>query len=166
MKGKFNGKGITGMLIESSKGTPGVAVELAILNEGAEFSTLTWDGWLTDDAAERTIEALRHLGWKGTDLSNLEGIDANEVELVVDEVIWEGKTQTKVKFINAKGGLSFRTPLAPEKAKSFAEQMKAKIAGFDAMKGNRKSTASNGTPKTSGPVSPEPPPISEKDIQF
>lgn len=132
---------------ESSKGTKQIAVSFNILTENADMQRITWYGYFGDASWERTIESLRHCGWTGEDLSELEGtkggLDANEVELVIadedytDPSTGEVKTSTKVQWVNKAGGLALNAPLAPDAAKSFAAQMREKIRAKAAAGGQK-----------------------------
>lgn len=161
MKGTFAARAKSWMLSETSKGTPQVAVEFALLDPEAEFHTLAWYGFLSDATFNRTIEALRYCGWQGENLDDLQGLDANEVSLVVDEEEYEGKLQTRVRWVNRAVGLSVKAPITGEKAKAFATQMRDRIRALDAANGTRKPTAQASRPAPSRP--PEPPPHEDKD---
>lgn len=168
MKGKFKAKAKAWILGETSTGGEEIAVEFDVLTEGAEYSVLTWRGYFTDAAWERTIESLRHMGWKGDNLANLEGLDTNEVELVVEEEEYNGKIQTKVRWVNRASGLNVKAPLTEDRKRSFAASMKDKIRAMEAAKGNRNTaTTQRQTQRPqlpSGP--PEPPPIGDEDLPF
>jgi hypothetical protein len=167
MKGKFKARAKTGLwgLGATSSGNKEVAVLFDILDESAEYSSLTWRGYLSDAAFERTIESLRICGWEGDDLSKLEGLDKNEVELVVEEEEYEGKIQTKVRWVNRLGSLSIKAPLEGDQLKSFAAAMQSRIRALDASKGKKTNGASKpSSPPPSGP--PEPPPLTDADIPF
>lgn len=167
MKGTFRARAKQWELGESSTGKEQIGVLFDILTEGAEFSQVSWYGYFTEGAIARTIESMRHMGWKGEDLEHLEDLGANEVELVVDEEEYEGKLYTKVKWVNRVGGLAMKAPLAGEKKKAFAAAMKTKIRAIDAAAGVRKPAQANGqkaSPAQSGP--PEPPPLNDADLPF
>lgn len=167
MKGKFKAKAKTWGLGEASTGNKEVAVLFDILDEAAEFSALTWRGHFSDAAWERTVESLRICGWEGDDLTKLEGLDKNEVELVVEEEEYEGKTQTKVRWVNRIGSLNIKAPLEGDKLKSFAAAMQSKIRAFDASKGRKRTNATGAQPSTSpSHRSPEPPPLTDDNIPF
>jgi hypothetical protein len=121
---------------ETSKGTEQIAVEFEILTEEAEFNHITWFGYFSDKTFERTIESLRHCGWTGHDLTDLTGLDANEVELVIeDEDDEDGNPRARVRWVNRKGGLALKAPLTGDKAKTFAASMRDKIKALDASAG-------------------------------
>lgn len=167
MKGTYAARAKTWALAETSKGDPQVAVEFALLDPEAEMKSLAWYGYFTENTEARTIEALRTMGWAGDDLSDLQGLDANEVSIVVEEEEYQGKIQTKVRWVNKAGGLNVKAPLSGDKAKAFATMMRDRIRALDAAKGVKKPAQPNGAtraPARSGP--PEPPPMTDADIPF
>ena len=85
-------------------GTEQVAVTFEITEEG-EFHghTIVWFGFFTEATAERTVQALRTCGWDGDDLSDLRGLDRNEVVLVIEHDEYNGKVQARVKWVNRSG---------------------------------------------------------------
>jgi len=125
--GTYTARAVAGGLGFAKTGTPQVAVELQITDEHFAGETITWFGYFTEGTHERTIEALRTLGWRTDDLDNLEGISDNEVKVVLKEDEYEGKIQLKVAFINRPGGLALKTPMSPQQAKDFARQMKGTV---------------------------------------
>lgn len=162
----YRAKAAQGILGETSGGKPEVAVAFNILTPDATHAQLTWHGYFTEATQDRTIESLRIAGWKGDDLTDFaDGFDfpadAPEVDLVVEDEEYEGKTRTKVKWVNRAGGIAVKTPLVGEKAKAFAASMKGAFRAFDAANGKR--TASK---PPSADKRPEPPPLSDADIPF
>lgn len=144
---------------ESGTGKEQVAVEFKVLTEGAAEQSLTWYGYFTDGAIEKTIESLRNCGWQGDDLSQLDGLGANEVDIVVEDETYEGKTTARVQWVNKVGALAIKTPLTPDRAKSFAAAMKDRIRAVELAGGKRT------TPKpASAPTGQKP--LSESDIPF
>lgn len=166
--GTYRAKALEWVLAEiGEKNTPAVSIEFGFLDP--ELGKITWDGWLTEKAADRTIESLRYCGWQGEDLSDLHGLDANEVDLVIEAEEYEGRTYPKVKWVNRAGGLSHKTPLTGDKARFFAQMMKDRIRALDASKGAPRSAAKpQASQSRRGPSSgpPEPPPLSDEDIPF
>ena len=122
--GTFTARAVEGALGETSNGSPQIAVELQVLDDGYTGETITWFGYFTEKTTARTMESLRILGWKTDDLSNLDGITENEVKIVVVEDEYDGKTRLKVNWINRPGGLALKSPMTPDKARGFAAQMK------------------------------------------
>lgn len=133
---------------ETKSGAEQVAVEFSILTEGAAETSLTWHGYFSEKTFDRTIQSLRYCGWSGDDMTNLEGLDANEVDIVVEDEEYEGKTFAKVQWVNKPGGLQLKAPMAEEKAKAFAASMRDKIRALDAATG----TKPNGAKATAKPA--------------
>lgn len=147
---------------ESSKGTPYVAVRFAVLSEGAQWQQLTWYGYCSDATADRTIESLRLMGWQGDDITQLSGLDANDVDLVVELEEYEGKQSPRVRWVNKPGGLAIAQPLEGDKLKAFGAAMRDKVRALDASAGKRRPTP----PAPRQDARPEPPPISDADLPF
>lgn len=168
-------KALEWALGETDGGKPYVGVSFKIKDPlDNEEKFVGWRGWFTDAAADRTIESLRHLGFEGDDVSNLVGLDKEEVELVVEDEEYtnpetgETKTTARVQFINKPRGPMVKTKLEGDKAKTFAAQMKERFRAVDAAAGKRATTkpAAAAKPAASGPMGDEPPPLSNDDIPF
>lgn len=166
----FRARAASWGLGESSTGKEQVAVEFRISTENADVQSLTWYGYFTEATADRTLESLRYCGWTGDDLLNLEGLDANEVDLVIEDEEYNGQVRPKVQWVNKPGGLALTSPLTGDRAKAFAASMKEKIRALDASKGVRKSaapaqqrSAAKPAPSRGGAVPPEPPPHTDAD---
>ena len=137
--GKYRARAKSAALGLTGTGKEQVGVEFEILTEGHTGESITYYGFFTEDTTERTIKSLRVCGWQGSDLDNLDGIDANEVELDVEEDTYNGKTSAKVKWINKPGGLAMRAQLDPAQARSFAQRMKGAIVALDKATGTKPS---------------------------
>lgn len=155
--GTYRAKAVQWVLGESKSGVEQVAVDCSLLDENdAENARITWYGYFSEKAWERTVESLRLFGWTGADPTDLTGLDKNVVELVVEHEEWEGKTRAKAKWVNAPGGgLAMVAPLAGEKSKAFGARMKALIANKE--KGSTppaaaKKTAPKKTPNEDGDI--------------
>jgi hypothetical protein len=163
---RYAAKARTWGLGETDTGKEQVAIEFEILTAEAEFNHITWFGYFTEKTFDRTIESLRICGWEGNDLSDLQGLDKNEVELVIEDEEYKGNLIAKVKWVNRPGGLALKAPLTGDKAKSFAAAMRDRIKALDAA-GGFKAKA----PRPSGPPPPVgsnggPPPLTDDDIPF
>ena len=101
-----------------------------------EFKTSSGDlvqakyGFKTDKQFDFSMSQLRALGWKGDDLSTVV-LDAERTHSITvkHDVGNDGKTYVSAT-VNT-GGVS-RFALPPERAKTFAEKMKARVQAFDA----------------------------------
>lgn len=146
MKGRFRARGVTAALGTSSNGNPQIGVELTILDGEYQGASITWYGSFTDAATPYTLEALDNLGWTGDDLSNLTGIDRNEVSIVVDEEEYEGEVRDKVKYINKPGGLAMKNAMSEGQQKAFAASMKGAVLAHRQASGG----AAKPPPKSNG----------------
>ncbi len=157
LEGVFRARGVSGGLGLTAGQKEQVVVDFVLLNDdNTEGTHIAWYGYFTEKTMDRTIESLRICGWTGDDLTNLAGIDANEVELVIGQEPYDGKMYTKVRWVNRPGGgVSIKAPLPPDAAKSFAARMRGQILAHD---------KKAGLPKVRTPVaSPNPPPHSDAD---
>lgn len=127
VKGNFKARALTGALGYTSGGKEQVAVQLEVLDEGFQGETITWYGYFSDGAVDRTLESLRLLGWEGDDLFDLKGLGDKEVRIVLDEDEYEGKIQLKVKWINGPGGLALKAPMNDGEARAFSQRMKGLV---------------------------------------
>ncbi len=137
--------------------------QLTVYFEDDAGDHITWysalgtlkDGGFSDKAFKFACDQLRCLGWDaeknayafealGEDSSPIRGVDC---EIVVVEETYEGKTHTKVKWINdpnRRGGVE---RMAPEAAKSFGDRIRKHLGV--------KGPVTTGKPKPAAPVVPE-----------
>ena len=103
------------------------------ISEG-EFTnyTLPWFGYFTDKTRTRTLETLRLLGWRGNDLTKLDGIGTRKVEIVVEDDTYQGKTKPKIQYVNPLGGgTRSKSVMSPEQLRAFADKMRAVAQGVN-----------------------------------
>jgi hypothetical protein len=108
--------------------TPCVTVALKITEGTFEGEKVYSDLWLTEKPFDRSIESLRNLGWKGDDLRDLSTVNG-ECEVVLEEEEYNGKVQTKVKWINALGG--GKPKLEATELGTLADSLKSRIQASD-----------------------------------
>lgn len=165
--GTYSAVVIEGLLGVASTGNEQVAVSFETTDGDGNPTgeRIGWYGTFTDKAAPWTIKALRTMGWKGDDLSDLESIKGTPVSIVVKAEEHKGKMYPKVQFVNPPGGGALlKDQMTPEAAKSFAERMKSKVRLADAANG---APRNNGAPKPrTATLSPEPPYDNTDDIPF
>jgi hypothetical protein len=142
MQGRFRAKALEGDYGTANTGTEQVAV-LCELEGGTR---LTWYGYLSEAAVDRTLEALQIMGV--TDLETLAGLGSQEFEAVVDEEEYNGKTSTRIKFINrlGSGGVALKSRMSDAQKKGFASRFKGKFLALQ-----QKSGAAP-APRASAPV--------------
>lgn len=137
MKGTFKAIVKNHVLATSKdKGTPSVkflllCTEDVLTGEKINQFQVYWDGYLTDKAADNTIETLtKCFDWGSDDLNVFNGTGTyidTEVVVVCDEEQYNGKTMTKAKFMNPVGAVANVAPLDSGVARSLAESMKGRI---------------------------------------
>lgn len=140
MKGTFLVT-VTDHILATSKNTqtPSVKLTLGIIKcitdpEDRTKGQLYHDLWLTDKPFERTMKTLHGvLGWQGDDISELNGTGIlcdKELWAEVDEETYEGKTYSKVQWLNPVGGGVKIERMEDASAKALAEKLKGKILNY------------------------------------
>lgn len=117
------------VLGKSGTGTPHIAVSFE--NEAGD--RITWYGYLSEKALDRTVESLQILGWdfqadNGL-IDRLNGTDTlvnNMAEIVVEHEVYEGKINAKVKWVNAVGG-GLAAAIPDSDAATLAASLRARI---------------------------------------
>jgi len=135
--GKVVGFGLGGL----ENGKEHVAIEFEFYElEGAP--RMTWYGYLhTEKVFPRTMKVLREIGWHGTDVSDLTGMEELEASLVVETEEYEGKQRQKIKWVNSPNGGPAYAQMDSPAVKQFAAGLRGRIAAFD---------QSNVAPKVNG----------------
>lgn len=136
--GRYVARACAGALGYTSKQKPQIAIDLEITQGESAGQHVTWYGYFSDAAHERTFAALRTLGWEGDDLSDLTGIDKNEVSITLKSEEYEGKWTQKVAWINPLGGLVLKDRMDASQLKAFAASMRG--AAIASRSGNGAST--------------------------
>lgn len=149
----------------SSTGKEQVAVEFVLIGGEHDGSSITWYGYFTDGAVDRTLDSLRHCGWNGEGFPDLTGLDKNEVQLVIEQEEYQGQWHDKVKWVNKAGGVAMKDPMTPQQATSFAQRMKGKLMAHKATYGGPREhrPASNGRAPASQQRRGYAPPADESD---
>jgi hypothetical protein len=141
-----NGKGSLRVVEVGDRKTPCVEVDLRIVEDGPlKNSAITFQGWLTDGAWKKTVEALRVLGWIGDDLEELPaladgGALANECDIVIEHETYNGKTRAKIAWLNAPGR-SRAAAMSGSALSSFAQRLKTSVASVPMPEGVKPSSA-------------------------
>jgi len=121
----------------TSTGKEQIAVEFEIQGPDDEDAgrSITWFAFFTDKTFEKTVEALRTLGWTGSDVAELPGLAdvgavAQVVEIVVAHEQYQGDVNAKVKWVNKPGGsrVKLEKPMAADEMRLFAARMRARLA--------------------------------------
>jgi hypothetical protein len=146
-----------------------VAVLFDYVDQNGEAGSIQWWGYFTDKTWERTLESLRYMGWQGDDLGSLDSLDANEVELVLDEEEYQGKKSTKVQWVNRLQALYIKDPMDQGERASFAARMRGRIAQHNQQSGQRRATTSqprNSAPRSNAGFDTSAPMPEDDDLRF
>ncbi len=111
-----------------------VRAGLVITRGDHKGEALAWDGYFSDATAERTIESLKYFGctFPGGDVTNLEGITANEVSITVKHELspTNGRVFARVAWVNAGAGGVMNDQKMSQKARaSLSGRMKSLLSG-------------------------------------
>lgn len=156
--GYYRARAIEWALGKTEKGSRQVAVRFETFDDQDQpGERITWYGYFTEKTQERTLESLQHCGWEGDDITDLSGIERNEVQLVVEHDEYEGKVRAKVAWVNRPGGggIAIKAPLDEAEKAEFAREVKATVLAM--RQGQRRAPAS----RNAAARAPEPPPIAE-----
>src|SRR6185437_16355806 len=122
--GKHPAKAIPGAAIgAASTGTEQIGVPCEFVDGPNKGMQITWYGYFSDSAIDRTFESLRTLGFKGDDLGDLSSLgspDAPVVQLVLENEDYNGQTQVKVRWVNKLGGAAMKNAFDDSQRQSFA----------------------------------------------
>jgi hypothetical protein len=110
----------------SSTGKEQIGVMFQLIGGAHEGKHITWFGYFSDGAIDRTLESLRHCGWDSDNLAELDSLGANEVELVIEDETYEGKTRSKVKWVNRISRLQMKEQMTPQQVAAFAARLRGK----------------------------------------
>lgn len=110
----------------SSTGKEQIGVMFELVGGPHDGKHITWFGYFTDNTVDRTLESLRHCGWDSDNLAELDGLAANEVELVVEDEEYEGKVRSKVKWVNRVSRLQMKEQMSPAQVQAFAARLRGK----------------------------------------
>jgi len=140
LHGTYRARAVSGGLGYAGNGTEQLAVDFVITEGPNEGQHVTWWGFFSDKAVDRTIESLRICGWKGDDLCDLTGITDNDVDLVIEAEEYEdrrtGEIRSigKVRWVNRAGGLNLKDAMSPQQAREFAARMRGRVASLGSSK--------------------------------
>ena len=123
--GKYRAKVLDWDFGRSGKGTPYIAVRFEI----PSGDTITWFGYFTRAALERTVESLRYCGWIGHDINRMreDGMGSKEPEIVVEHEEYEGKVRARVQWVNSGVGPAGTGSMGEDELRAFAAEMRDSI---------------------------------------
>ncbi len=125
---------VEAQLGKSTNDNPQVAVTFRFTEGPNENKRITWYGFFTEKTTKRTIASLRYCGWRGNDLSDLSSMlfdsdTSQTVELDLQTDTYEGKTRTRVQWVNrlGGGGAALANPMGDQERADFAEKMMGRV---------------------------------------
>src|SRR5688572_14807059 len=128
--GMYRARAVEAALSCSSAGSEHVQALFEIVEGEYEGQFLPWSGFFAETTAKRSVESLRYCGWRGCDLSMLDGVKDNEVTIEVEHWLRDGKTHARVGAVHHSSRLMDHAPMPPDRAKAFAERMRGFILGL------------------------------------
>lgn len=131
----------------TKRGTEQIAIPVRIVDGECAGQVVTWFGTFAEGkATEIAIKALRACGWQGSDLSNLDGIGAVEVEAEIAYETWEGQERMKVRWLNPIGGgrVKLEQPMTDAQRRAFATRLKGAALAVKPLPLPAATTPSNG----------------------
>ena len=137
----------------TSKGTDQLVLDVDVPSLGRKLSVVLY---FSDAAAPYALEKLRACGWTGDDVTDLRGIDANEIQLQVKYEMFDGSERMKTDIATGGGGrIVLDTPMDAAAKRGFAARMKTAAKGVPATKAQAARPAPSGG--SSSLVDPESP---------
>ena len=120
--GRYIGKIIDYGMGETQKGDPQVLVMFEFKDDEEVNQRMCWFGTLKEGKGRQiTIDTLLNCGFKGTELSVLaDGVGngaldtEKELQLTVNENVYNGKKSLRIDFVNLPGGSAFREKMSKE----------------------------------------------------
>lgn len=131
LKGKYVAQVVSHKIGTASTGTEQIELEFFVPLENDNVRAFLY---FSEKAWQRSVEALKVCGWDGVDFATLDGLGSTEVEIVVDEEVYEGKVRYKVKWINPSGG-GGSPGMEEGAARAFAAKMNARVKSLAPSKG-------------------------------
>jgi hypothetical protein len=143
----------------SKNGKEQIALMFEVTSGEYAGQSITWFGYFTETAVDRTLDSLRHCGWASDNLTELDSLSANEVELVLDSEEFEGKERLKVKWVNRASRLALKEQMSPQAAAAFAAKLRGKAVAHKAKYGPQPQSRPANRPADDGDPGYEEPPF-------
>jgi len=165
---KVQGRAREWALGHADNGTEQIGILFDYSDENGEPNKITYYGYFTESTADRTIESMRYCGWEGDDFGQLDGLDRNEVELVIEDETYQGKTRRKIQWVNRLASVALKRPMDAQQIAAFAAKMRGRaVASRQKMAGSSAGARTQRQPARAagGPDMSAPPP-GDDDIPF
>ncbi len=138
--GMYKGRAIAGseQYGVTSKGNDQIVIDVDVPSLGRSLSVFLN---FSENAAQYSIDKLRACGWSGEDLTNLIGLDKNEVDVNVKYESYNGEQKMKVDIFSGGGRVKLESPMDDKQKRAFAARMKVYVK-----------PAASGQPRAATPV--------------
>jgi hypothetical protein len=131
-------KAIGASIGSSKNGSLQVAVTCQLLSSELAGETITYIGTVSEKAVEYLVAALDAFGWTGDDPMDFKDVSParaqellpNEVELVLENETYDGKTRARVKFVNSASRVTKLKFTNPGEERAMVAQAKSLITQF------------------------------------
>lgn len=169
-----------GIFSESKEGTPCIALPLEVIDPGdQQGKRITWKGYLTEKAFDRTVITLRDaFGWDG----DLQAADINkqifsrlECAIVTESETYNGEMRFKVKWLNSAHGGGAKAMDSQKlngiiakhgrRAKAIAKEALAEEGAAPSVARETRPMTPHERAKANG-YAPEPPDLADDDLPF
>lgn len=114
--GTYSAKVLSHAISETKAGNPQAVIKFSFESDGAPH-TLTYFGSFSEKAAPHTIKALLTCGLQGSNPAGPLEIGKDVLIVVEDEVGEDGKTRSKIRWVNEAGQIRNIIPQDAAKAK-------------------------------------------------
>ncbi len=135
--GTYKGRVVKDETVPDGTDSPRLLVMVNIPDLKQKFTVPLY---FTEAAAPHSFSRLRACGWTGADLSDLTGVDTNEIDVKVYYEVWtaakggDDKERLKVEILSGGSGGAIFKPKVSTDLKSFAAKVAA-ITGTPAPSG-------------------------------
>lgn len=165
-EGKYLARAIQAQLFISKTGSRSLVARFLLSDsprnpEPARGKTCDFFGYFTEGSVARTKKTLQACGWSG-DWKTFSDIDANEVEIVVEQTEYEGKTRSRVVWVNSVSLDFAGQPMTDQEILQLEMEMAAEFA--DIIAKNKSAKASRPAKQTAKTY--EKPAIVDDEIPF
>jgi hypothetical protein len=153
--GNYRARATGAVLCRANSGNEQVVITFQIKDPGPfDGAEINYYGSFHPNASKYTLEALETCGFEGDNLLDLSGVVRHEVELVIQDNEYQGRTYTKVAYVNRLGAIAAKNALSDAEARVFAQRMRDNIRAAKAAKGTN---SPNGRPPVSKGSPHDPP---------
>jgi hypothetical protein len=138
--GTYKGRAVAGSAQygHTSNGNEQIALDLSVPALGRTLTTFLY---FSDAAAPWSLERLKACGWAGDNVTDLAGIDKNEIDIQVKYEEWNGQPKLRVEILTGSGGKVQLADQMDDKTKrAFGARMSQFMKGIGSKPADPKAT--------------------------